>query len=89
MDSPEDFFEEDETLEERQAAWGRGERGVTDGPRDLNQRARRVIDQVIERWDSEPVTETGLVIVSEGLVVEGNVLEPSPFRVIAPEVSLR
>jgi hypothetical protein len=64
MDNPEDFFEEDETLEERQTAWRRGEPGVTKGKKDLNERARSAIDAVIDRWDRDESTAVETVVVN-------------------------
>ena len=54
-----DFYEDDESIEERKAAWKAGERGVTQGSRDLDLRAKSVVDSVAARWDAdEPVVET-------------------------------
>jgi hypothetical protein len=46
-----DFYEDDEPIEDIDVAWKRGEPGVTSGSRDLNQRARSVIDRAIACWD--------------------------------------
>jgi hypothetical protein len=44
----------DESPETLREAWKRGEPGVTKGTKDLNQRARNVVDAVIDRWEPEP-----------------------------------
>lgn len=46
-----DFYVDDETPEEFEAAWRQGERGATVGARDLDQRARSIVDQAAERLD--------------------------------------
>ncbi len=47
-----DFYEDDESTEERRKAWRTGESGRTKGPRDMNQRAKAIVDRVVERWDA-------------------------------------
>ena len=58
----------DEPIEELQKAWREGEPGVTKGTKDLNQRARRAVDAVIERWDTEdaPSPPVKLHIIRSG-----------------------
>lgn len=52
-----DFYEDDEPIEEVGAAWKRGEEGVTSGPRDLDQRARSIVDRAVERWEAVTTIE--------------------------------
>ena len=47
-----EFYVEDESIEEVRAAWKRGEKGETVGKRDLNQRARSVVDRAVARLEA-------------------------------------
>jgi hypothetical protein len=51
-----DFYEDDEPIEDVRAAWKRGERGMTGGERDLNRRAKSIVDRAVQQWEapSEP-----------------------------------
>src|SRR3954454_20101763 len=69
MDSPEDFFKEDETLAERKAAWHRGEPGFTTGTKALSQRAGRAVDRAVSRWAARSsVVGTGTVVGETKLI---------------------
>jgi hypothetical protein len=59
-----DFYEDDETIEERRAAWKSGERGETSGKRDLNQRAKATVDRAIERWDAPEANVETITVVA-------------------------
>lgn len=48
-----DFYEDDEPAEEIQAAFERGEKGVTKRPRDLNQRAKSVVDRAVAHFEEQ------------------------------------
>jgi len=52
-DVDDDFYEDDEPVEDREAAWAEGERGVTRGKRDLNERARSIVDQAVARFEPQ------------------------------------
>ena len=54
MSPDEDFYVEDEPIEDVRASWRRGEKGVTTGPRDLNQRAKSIVDRAVAMLDAEP-----------------------------------
>lgn len=58
-----DFYEEDESIEERRAAWKRGDPGTTTGPRDLNPQVKAIVDGVAERWDEPKGDDTAKKIV--------------------------
>jgi hypothetical protein len=53
-----DFYEDDEPVEDVQAAWRQGEGGHTKGPRDLNQRAKSIVDQAVSRLETAETAET-------------------------------
>jgi hypothetical protein len=53
--SDDDFYVEDESPEELRTAWKRGQDGVTRGPRDLNQRAKAIVDRAVELMESETI----------------------------------
>ena len=63
-----DFYVNDETPEEFEAAWRQGERGVTAGPRDLNERAKSIVDRAVGRLD-QPREAVRLVVVSSKTLV--------------------
>ena len=48
-----DFYEDDEPIEDVRAAWSRAEPGLTTGKKDLNQRARSVVDGAVERLERD------------------------------------
>ena len=48
-----DFYEDDDLIAAARDEWRSGERGVTFGTRDLDQRARAAVDRVIAGWDSD------------------------------------
>jgi hypothetical protein len=48
---PDDFYEEDEPIEDIRAAFKAGEKGVTRGPRDLNERAKSIVDRAVEELE--------------------------------------
>jgi len=66
--SDDDFYVEDEPIEEVRAAWKRGEKGVTKGPRDLNRRAKGIVDAAVAAIDETSET-VKLTIVATGTVV--------------------
>lgn len=47
-----DFYVEDEPIEDVRAAWQRGERGVTAGPRTLDPEAQAIADEAAARLDA-------------------------------------
>ncbi len=49
-----DFYVDDDTSEEFEAAWRRGERGVTVGSRDVNQPAMAIVERAVSRLDDRP-----------------------------------
>ena len=67
MSDDDDFGVEDESIEDLKAAWKRGEKGVTSGPRDLNQRAMSIVGRAVERFESEPEPVT----IATPLTIEG------------------
>lgn len=80
----------DESLDDLRASWRRGESGVTTGTKDLTPEASQAIDEKIKEWDAEPEISTFIASIGTiTLVVNGNVLTPSPFRVAEPAVTLR
>ncbi len=66
MSQDDDFYVEDESPEEFRAGWQRGEKGVTKGPRDLNQRAKSIVDRAVGRLDA-PIEEAGPPVVRQTL----------------------
>lgn len=59
-----DFYEDDEPIADVHAAWKRGEKGVTTGKKDLNQRARSIVDSAVERLDQPEPPRYRLTLVS-------------------------
>lgn len=49
--SEDQFYEDDEPMENLRAAWNAGEKGATSGPRDLNQRQKSIIDRTVARFE--------------------------------------
>jgi hypothetical protein len=52
-----DFYVDDESPEEVQAAWQRGEKGETTGSRDLYQRARSIVERSVAEMDEQGTVE--------------------------------
>lgn len=52
MADNDDFYEDDEPIEDVRAAWNAGEKGTTSGPRDLNQRAKSIVDRAVARFEN-------------------------------------
>lgn len=78
-----DFYEDDEPMEDVRAAWNNGEPGVTTGKKDLNQRAKSIVDRAVERLDAEDAQERPrLWVVSVGTAA-GEAIEQD-LRVPAP-----
>ena len=46
-----DFYVDDEPVEEVQAAWARGEKGLTSGASALSKRARSTVARAVARWE--------------------------------------
>lgn len=55
------FYEDDEPIEDVQAAWQRGEAGRTKGPRDLNQRAKSILDRAVARFEDRHAVRVRVV----------------------------
>lgn len=53
MSDDDDFYVEDEPIEEVRAAWKRGEKGETTGKKDLNERAKSIADRAVARLESD------------------------------------
>ena len=60
------FYVEDESIEQVRVAVRRGEKGETRGKRDLNQRAKAIVDQAVARLEAPDV--------DKGIVISGNFL---------------
>ncbi len=50
-DDTEPYEDDDEPIEDVRAAWMAGEKGTTSGPRDLNQRAKSIVDRAVARFE--------------------------------------
>jgi hypothetical protein len=44
-------YEEDEPIEDVRTAWSAGEKGATSGPRELNERAKSIVDRAVARFE--------------------------------------
>jgi hypothetical protein len=67
MADNDDFYVEDESIEQVRAAIKRSEKGETVGKRDLNQRARGIVDRAVARLESDPVRVQLTVISGTGM----------------------
>jgi len=67
------FYEEDESTEDLRAAWNTGAKGATSGSRDLNQRAKFIVDRAIARFEGR--SDVRLVVVSSGTTATTDVDE--------------
>ncbi|MCA1708412.1 MAG: hypothetical protein LC808_36095 [Actinobacteria bacterium] len=93
MSEGSDFYEDDEPVEKIRAAFERGEKGFT-APRDLNQRARSIVDRAVER--SEAQHGVPLQVVSSGTAATTEVIpaeripaadgEPENLKTVAYQV---
>ncbi len=59
-----EFYEDDEPIEDVRAAWNAGEKGTTSGPRDLNQRAKSIVERAVARFEGRQ--EVRLRVVASG-----------------------
>jgi hypothetical protein len=48
-----DFYVEDESPQDVRAAWRRGEKGITKGPRELSSQANPIVDRAVAQLDGE------------------------------------
>ncbi|MDQ6948241.1 MAG: hypothetical protein M3256_18730 [Actinomycetota bacterium] len=62
--SDDELYEDDEPIEDVRTAWNEGEKGTTSGPRDLNERARSIVDRAVARFEERQ--EVRLRVVSSG-----------------------
>ncbi len=77
--------EDDEPIEDLRAAWNAGEKGVTSGPRDLNQRARSIVDRAVARFEERQ--EVRLRVVASGTAATTQqVLDPGEVAVLVERV---
>ncbi len=65
-----EFYEGDESVEDLRAAWNAGEKGTTSGPRDLNQRAKSIVDRAVARLEGRQqvilhVVDSGTSLTTE------------------------
>lgn len=63
-----EFYEDDESVEELRAAWNAGEKGTTSGPRDLDQRAKSIVDRGVAQFEGQVilrVVESGTSLTTE------------------------
>ena len=55
--SEEDFYEDDEPVEDIRSAWKQGEMGESRGPRDLGETAKGIIDRAVADLDAPETVE--------------------------------
>lgn len=61
MSDDDEVYEDDESIEDLRAAWNTGEKGTTSGPRDLNQRAKSIVDRTIARFEGRQAVRLRVV----------------------------
>ncbi len=72
--SDESVYEDDEPIEDLRAAWNSGEKGTTLGPRDLNQRAKSIVDRAVARLEERHTLR--LQVVSSGTSAKTTFTDP-------------
>lgn len=73
-----DFYEDDEPIEEVKAAWTRSEKGVTSGRRGLDRRARSIVDRAVARFERPDEPAFRLTLVSGSTASGASVDETLP-----------
>jgi|tagenome__1003787_1003787.scaffolds.fasta_scaffold20444125_2 hypothetical protein len=61
-----DFYEDDEPIDDIRSVWKNGEKGVSSGKRDLDERARSVVDRAVAYLEDDSPERTILAVVKIG-----------------------
>ncbi len=83
--SDDEFYEDDEPIEDLRTAWKAGEKGTTSGPRDLNQRARAIVDRAVARFEERQAARLRVVASGTAATTE-EVRDSGHATVIAERV---
>lgn len=83
--SDREFYEDDEPIEDVAAAWNAGEKGTTSGPRDLNQRAKSIVDRAVARFE-ERQGEIRLRVVESGTIATTEERDSGPGTLLVDRV---
>jgi hypothetical protein len=75
-----EFYEDDEPIKDVRAAWNAGEKGTTSGPRDLNQRAKSIVERAVARFEERQDVLLPVVAAGTNASTEIRDLAPPSVR---------